>query len=124
MSEERKPSPLMAFATPRRQELKIHGVPLVIVEPGATLYGDYKTALREDGREAALAMLMFNCVQNPDGSKHFTLEEALTVAGGRGEVFSPIVISLLQWVAAEKKGLAKTPAADSSTDSPGTSGKQ
>lgn len=121
-----KVNPLVELAEVRREEVTIAGHKVICVEPGAVIYSDYRTKLNGDPKAdppipgdkyGAVAILIFNCVLNPeDDSPYFTEEDALKVARGRSQVFGPLMIKITGWIGREKKGSETTLPEGSSTN--------
>lgn len=115
------PDPILEAAELREEPLALtvqgsdgqkHVVELIIREPSAIESIEYRDRRRTDHTEA-MAYLMALCVLNADTrSMRWTLEQARKVAGGREEVWTPIVLTLTGFGKREKKA---SPAPSDST---------
>lgn len=126
---------LVELAELRRETIVVAGEPVVCEEPSALVYTEYRRLLNGEkgdldavppvpdvkpNKRGAVAHLIEHCTFDADGHPYFTSEEALKVAGGRSQVFAPLVVSIVGFIGREKKA-SNDKTADSSTDSPGTS---
>lgn len=100
----------------RRTTIEIAGERVVLVEPTALINSEYRNLIRDGKRREGLAHLIQHSCEDEDGGQFFDHDEAMTVAGGRAEVWTPIVGTLTAYFKTEKK-LSPSPS-DSATDSP------
>lgn len=105
----------------RRKTIQLADETVVLVEPTGLIHGEYRDMLKKGDRRQALARLILVCCEDTDGKPFFDEEEALIIASGRAEVFTPIVAGITAFFQTEKKLPPLTPIAASSSDSPSPS---
>lgn len=121
---------LVELAALRSEPVTVRGTELSVREPAGIFYSDYRQTLAGDpkggipgDRVKAVAILIHQCVYLADGvTKAFTEEQALKIAGGRAEVFAPVVAKIMGFMGQKKEVASETTQdAGSSTESRVTS---
>lgn len=121
---------LVELAALREEPVTVRGTQLLVREPAGIYFSDYRQTLNGDpkagipgDRVKAVAILIHQCVYRADGStRAFTEEQAQKIAGGRAEVFAPVVAKIMGFMGQKKEVASEQiPDVDSSTESPDTS---
>lgn len=113
----RKRRRIAELAELRRKTVELAGETVVLIEPTALINAEYRKLLKAGERKAAIAYIIRECCEDIDGQPFFDEAESLIVAGGRSEVFAPIVGGITEFLSLEKKLPPLTPTDDSSSGS-------
>lgn len=107
---------LLELATLAEKTIEIGGETVRVREPNGLQMMEYRrlrAGQREDKKTgqpeikpdlvAAVAHLVEHCVIDAEGKPIYSAAEALTIAGGRSEVFLPLIITITGFEPPEKK---------------------
>lgn len=111
---------LSDLAELRKEIIQVGGHTIIVNEPSALDYIDYRDLLgdkKNGGRPEALAALIALSCHNEDGTKTFTLEEAKKIILGSGRVALPILKAVTNWLGDEAPKPGKEEAQDASLPS-------
>jgi len=111
---------LIEGALLRKTELTLGDEVIVCREPSATVSMQFSEKLKLD-RDVAMAWLIVNHCERPDGSPAFSQEEADTIASGSARVLIPLFTAITGGGADPEKKASPT-RSDSDTASPPPSG--
>lgn len=96
-------SKVLAASAVRRKSIKLAGESVLLREPGALQWSEYRDLLKSDKLRDGFIYLLGICVINEDGTPALDKNQLAQIVDGSNSVIVPLVDAISDWATVDAK---------------------